>query len=143
MTTIQRAPARSFRSGLVALVILAGTLFLAQDSHRQGPPCLFRLFTRIPCPGCGLTRSLTLLWHGDFWLSFRYHPLGLLAFLICLFLVVSRLIAPRFPRLKARCETLERTLMHKSILKGVLALMLGLWVTRLALASCGNDFFLW
>src|SRR5258708_6029876 len=119
MTTVQRAPARELRSGWVALIILAGTLLLEQNTHLHGPACLFRLFTGVPCPGCGLTRSLSALWHGNFLLSFRYHPLGLLAFLVCLFLVVSRLIAPPFPRLQRLCKAMERAMMKKPILYAV------------------------
>lgn len=47
----------------------------------EGTWCLFYRFTGIPCPGCGLTRSIAHLAHGDFALSWRLHPLGGLLFL--------------------------------------------------------------
>ncbi|MBO5761541.1 MAG: DUF2752 domain-containing protein [Lentisphaeria bacterium] len=37
--------------------------------------CIFRIFTGLPCPGCGLTRSFLLLLQGDMGNSFRLHPL--------------------------------------------------------------------
>lgn len=38
-------------------------------------PCLFRLFTGIPCPGCGLTRAYKSFMRGDIKQAFYYHPL--------------------------------------------------------------------
>lgn len=40
-------------------------------------PCLFRAFTGLYCPGCGGTRALRYLLHGQIGLSLRYHPLVL------------------------------------------------------------------
>ena len=40
--------------------------------------CMLKNLTGIPCPGCGLTRSMVVAMHGDFGLSFTYHRLGLL-----------------------------------------------------------------
>lgn len=37
--------------------------------------CIFRLFTGIPCPGCGLTRAGIALLKGDWRTSLEYHPL--------------------------------------------------------------------
>ncbi len=43
------------------------------------------------CPGCGLGRSITALFHGEFYLSFQLHWFGLPAFLI-LFYRISTLM---------------------------------------------------
>jgi hypothetical protein len=42
--------------------------------------CGFRRLTGHPCPGCGLTRSLVFLAHGEVASSFQAHPLGPLVF---------------------------------------------------------------
>ncbi|HZO26270.1 MAG TPA: DUF2752 domain-containing protein [Chloroflexota bacterium] len=43
----------------------------------SGPSvCPFKIFTGLPCPGCGLTRSAVALLHGDLSTSLFYHPLG-------------------------------------------------------------------
>lgn len=44
------------------------------------PPCFFYQATGIPCPGCGLTRSVLSLLHGEIFSSLRYNvaPLMLL-----------------------------------------------------------------
>ncbi|MGC1241419.1 MAG: DUF2752 domain-containing protein [Chryseosolibacter sp.] len=34
------------------------------------------------CPGCGLGRSVTLLFHGDILRSFQTHPLGVFAVIV-------------------------------------------------------------
>ena len=38
--------------------------------------CVFRLATGLPCPFCGLTRSLFALGQGDLGESLRYSPIG-------------------------------------------------------------------
>jgi hypothetical protein len=38
--------------------------------------CPFKIFTGLPCPGCGLTRSVVTLLHGDPTASVYFHPLG-------------------------------------------------------------------
>lgn len=40
------------------------------------------------CPGCGLGRSISMFYHGDFLHSFKTHPLGIIAFV----LISSRII---------------------------------------------------
>ena len=42
--------------------------------------CLFYNVTGLPCPGCGITRSLVCCAHGRFGQAFDFHPLGLLVF---------------------------------------------------------------
>jgi len=38
--------------------------------------CLFRACTGVPCPGCGLTRSLSCCLRGHLQEGLAYHPLG-------------------------------------------------------------------
>lgn len=42
---------------------------------RQGIPCLFHLLTGLYCPGCGGTRAVWYLLHGQILKSIQYHPL--------------------------------------------------------------------
>lgn len=41
------------------------------------------------CPGCGLGRSIALLFHGEFAASLRAHPLGLFAVIVLSFRIVN------------------------------------------------------
>jgi hypothetical protein len=42
------------------------------------PPCLFRYFTGYFCAGCGLTRAMHALVHGDIARAFAMNPLAML-----------------------------------------------------------------
>ncbi len=46
--------------------------------------CMFRAYTGLPCPGCGLTRSLIAAAQGKIGLSFSYHRLGFITLLYVL-----------------------------------------------------------
>jgi hypothetical protein len=65
---------RTFGAAL-PLVIAAGLIPL---DWVAGLPmlCPFRMVTGLPCPGCGMTRSLISLAHGDIAASLYFHPLG-------------------------------------------------------------------
>lgn len=60
---------RSEAAGLLiaAALALLGLLALAapQALLHYGPPCLWTLLLGHPCPGCGMTRALLALLHGD------------------------------------------------------------------------------
>lgn len=42
------------------------------------PPCAFHALTGLWCPGCGMTRALHALVHGDVLQALHLNPLGLL-----------------------------------------------------------------
>jgi hypothetical protein len=42
--------------------------------------CPLKALTGVPCPGCGMTRSLVLSAHGQWAAALWYHPLGPLVF---------------------------------------------------------------
>jgi hypothetical protein len=37
--------------------------------------CIFKVYTGLPCPGCGMTRSFMSVFHGKFHEAFYWHPL--------------------------------------------------------------------
>jgi hypothetical protein len=43
------------------------------------PPCMFHLVTGLHCPGCGATRCLHALVHGDLLQALAYNPLLVVA----------------------------------------------------------------
>ena len=46
------------------------------------PPCPLLSITGVPCPMCGMTRSVRSLMHGDLAASVRYQPFGMIAALV-------------------------------------------------------------
>ena len=66
--------------GILSVVLLAA--FFWQPSDNGIILCYFRGLTGLPCPGCGMTRSLCAIAKGQILRSVQYHPLGPLVFLI-------------------------------------------------------------
>lgn len=77
-----------------ALITLAVPFFLMQhnsDNHLETAQsfCPFKMLTGLPCPGCGITKSLVYLYQGDLHKSLYYHVLGPF---VMLFSVVSIIV---------------------------------------------------
>lgn len=58
-------------------------------------PCLFHLLTGLYCPGCGGTRALSYLLHGQVGRSVVYHPLVLYMVLVVAAEAVTALVAKK------------------------------------------------
>ena len=70
------------------LLILAGAAYLfVFEPGKSGffPACPFRSLTGLLCPGCGTTRALHEIVHGDFAAAFMLNPLLLLGLPFLLF----------------------------------------------------------
>lgn len=91
----RRATAAPLRDSWTSLAILAGVLALAtlleatpREASLAGlraPPCALRaVLGEHACPGCGLTRSTSLVVRGDLAGSLSVHPAGALVALLCL-----------------------------------------------------------
>lgn len=50
--------------------------------------CPLKLATGLPCPGCGITKSIVYFYDGEFAKSVAFHLLGPLVVVICLYLLV-------------------------------------------------------
>lgn len=105
------------------LSILAGALLLVPA--RPGDPlrvggralpnvCLLRQASGLPCPGCGLTRSLVAGVHADWAGSLAHHRLGLLVLGYLVLQSLTRLAWVGLPRLRDRlavaCKALDVSL---------------------------------
>lgn len=65
-------PVRLRRAALTA--VLFGVF--AAVLYAKGVPCAFARIFHTPCPGCGSTRAVLALLHGDLPNVLRYNPLG-------------------------------------------------------------------
>jgi len=66
---------------LVPVLLACGFVFCFDPSrHGFYPICLFHQTTGLLCPGCGASRALYHLLHGELAVAFRFNPL-LMAFL--------------------------------------------------------------
>jgi hypothetical protein len=82
-------------------VLFAGALVFALWTPPEGAGSSICLFRRLggSCPGCGMTRALSLLAHGDLAGSLAVHPWGLLLALQgLLFWAGSAFLLLRAPR---------------------------------------------
>jgi hypothetical protein len=82
-----------------AILLVARILPLPEHGKILGLPsiCPFHMLTGKPCPGCGMTRSLVCMAHGQLHESFCYHPLGPVVFLLLVCATINsalRLVRP-------------------------------------------------
>ena len=53
--------------------------------------CLFNIIGIDFCPGCGIGRSISMIYHGDIWGSLKMHPLGIFALTMIFYRIVTLL----------------------------------------------------
>jgi hypothetical protein len=63
--------------GCVAMLLSAFALYRFGPSGRWLPGCIFHRLTGLECPGCGMTRAVHAMLHGDARGAFRFNPLGM------------------------------------------------------------------
>lgn len=111
----------ALRAHLVVLIIGTGILVSAalmtpsSDSLKVGPLtlpsfCLLRNTTGIPCPGCGLTRSVVHAVRGDWKGSFQYHRMGPIIVGFIVLQMLCRLAWMLLARFRAQINRVGRLL---------------------------------
>jgi len=69
----------------IALLVLA----LSETDNHHFSLCPLQNAGLTFCPGCGLGRSVTLLFQGDLIASLKMHPLGIFAVIVLSFRIVD------------------------------------------------------
>lgn len=111
-------------AGLIGVCVAAS---VSEVSAEEGQIlCPFRLATGGWCPGCGGTRALRHLMHGDLSMSLSLNPLLLVVFSQVVALSAFFMAAPE----KARSWFREHNL---SVLKFNVVIAVAIWVVRLYL----------
>jgi Kef-type K+ transport system membrane component KefB len=64
--------------GATAIGVVATVFFFNPSTHGFYPVCLFHSLTGLNCPGCGMTRALYALLHGNFLLALKDNALFVL-----------------------------------------------------------------
>ena len=120
----RRAGALLRRVGPAPLLLAAVLAPLPQDGGTSiaGLPtlCPFRSLVGLPCPDCGMVRSLVCCGHGLWAEAAAFHPLGPGVFALLIAWTAIRLLpvrAPSFPR---------------GVAWAGVALVLGVWAARLS-----------
>jgi len=95
--------------------------------------CTFKNLTGLPCPGCGLTRSIVSAVHGNIKESFNYHRLGLLTISYLFAQLIFRLIIIIFPFLLIKYKKISNFLNKGIILLAILFVFNWLYTLTLKL----------
>jgi len=72
--------------------------------------CTFKLVTGLPCPGCGLTRSLVAAAHGNWRQSVTYHRMGPVFLILLVLQSLYRITWMGLPRLRGSVHRYGRLL---------------------------------
>ncbi len=117
-----------WRDRLIVAGPIAGIVSLAIMSPAGDglTTCPFALLTGMACPGCGMTRALSHLLHGDMTTALIYHPLSPLALTLGLAAWVWYLL-----RRTGRVGPLGHRTVNLVLLSSA-ALLLATWVVRWA-----------
>ena len=85
--------------------------------------CIFERATGLPCPGCGLTRSMTAAVRGDIAASLKHHRLGLATLAYIFLQLVFSVVFLATPRQRERLQGWGRHLNKGLIVLGILFLI--------------------
>ncbi|WP_245667844.1 DUF2752 domain-containing protein [Actinomadura macra] len=116
-----------WRQGVVLGGIAAAVLVVAKvDPNEPGhyPGCPFLFLTGYYCPGCGATRLVHALAHGDVGTAFGLNPV------VFLLLPVLGYLYVRWTVLAARGQPMQSLLLRPVAAYGLLGVLLVFWIVR-------------
>ena len=139
-SSVQSSMEQSTASHLVVLIVCLSIIAMALvlkpqgDQLQIGPArlpglCVLKQTTGIPCPGCGLTRSVVSAVHGDWAASRAFHHLGPLVLFFLVLQVIYRSAWLGLPRLRTKLARAGRIL--DLALFPLMVLMLINWIPTL------------
>lgn len=148
MKTLTRFFARpgataGFTGALIALQLLivravgsasmSSVSFAGQEMHWG---CLFKQRYGIPCPNCGMTRSVLLTLHGDFGAAWQLNPAGVLMVLGTVLFGAAMFLLMFYQRTRspAAVERAQRRIKLGALAYGALffAVLMGHWLREIS-----------
>ena len=137
---------RQVTPGQLALLALIFAAAIPRGWVESGPVLSpFRLTTGLPDPGCGMTRSIVALAHGDLAASLFFHPLGIaVAALFAAFVLVDfnpwraglSVAHPKLASLHSSQALLQWLMLGPAPWIGIAAFV-AVWLVRLPLFLAG------
>ena len=117
---------RSFVLALWAALGVVGVVlfFLEPGKSALLPGCLFRALTGFTCPGCGTTRALHQLVHGNFSAAFQFNPLLILSLPFLLYALL------RYTNAVVRGQPINRNSLPASYIWAIFGIVLFFWIFR-------------
>lgn len=85
---------RVLAAGFILAMVIVGVLLWFFDPNQAGnplPPCPSHWLTGLYCPGCGATRALHALLHGDLEKAFSMNPVFVMALPVVVLLIFHQL----------------------------------------------------
>lgn len=127
LMTLDEIARRRFTALLIwSSLALGATYLFIFDPGRTGffPACPFRTLTGFTCPGCGSTRGLHRLLHGDVVGAFEFNPLMVVALPFLLYAL------GRYTNAALRGRPFERRLLNVKYIWALLFVIVSFWVYR-------------
>ena len=118
---------RRLTVGLIWLTLALGATYIfIFEPGKSGffPVCPFRALTGFTCPGCGTTRGLHKLFHGDVVGAFQLNPLMLLLFPILFYVLI------RYTSAAMRGRSINMNRLDAKYIWMLFAVVLSFWIFR-------------
>ena len=119
---------------IAAGVIVIVASFLLPVEGVKGTECISKTLTDHPCPGCGVTRSITAISHGDVRKAWGFNPLGFVIYAALMILTLSlvpsvrrRVLSPLLMAYQAPRKWVWLTVVTIIILFGISRALYGTW----------------
>ena len=118
---------RRLTAALIWLTLAVGAVYIfVFEPGRSGffPVCPFRALTGFTCPGCGTTRGLHKLFHGDVIGAFQLNPLMMLLLPILFYVLI------RYTSAAMRGRSLNMNRLDAKYIWMLFAAVLSFWIFR-------------
>jgi hypothetical protein len=124
---LERILDRRVTVALIWLTLAVGAVYIfVFEPGRSGffPVCPFRALTGFTCPGCGTTRGLHKLFHGDVVGAFQLNPLMLLLLPILFFVLI------RYTSATMQGRSINMNRLDAKYIWTLFAVVLSFWIFR-------------